>query len=199
MPFSPYIGILQPQIFFVNHKLIVILQHSNEILTFDVTGKLLSKESIEWGKNYLSIEEQKEIQKKAIEKYSDQKNMPSLPRFTQEEKTKAMETIVKQMKEDLNKITAPLPIPVFSNVIKDSDGNLLFFEMPEQNGANKFNVWVYQNSGTFVCQSSFECDDYELFIAPSRMVFHNGYVYALQTLKKADGNPLRLVRFKVGN
>jgi len=199
MPFIPYLGILPPQIAFVNDRLIVVLQHSNEILIYDVNGKLLSKESIKWGKKYLSVEEQKEIQKKAIEKYSDRKNMSSPSWFTQEEYTKAIEIMLKQMEEDLNKITAPLPLPVFSNIIKDSDGNLLFFEMPETAGGNKFNVWVYQNGGKFVCQSSFECDDYDLFIAPSRMVFHNRYIYALQTLKKADGNPLRLVRFKVSN
>jgi len=116
-----------------------------------------------------------------------------------EENKKMLETMVKQMEADLDKITTPLPIPVFSNIIKDSDGNLLFFEIPEKDGANKFNVWIYQNGGQFICQSSFECDDYDLFIAPSRMVFHNGYIYALQTLKDVEGNPLRLVRFKVSN
>jgi hypothetical protein len=84
-------------------------------------------------------------------------------------------------------------------MIKDSDGNLLFFEMPEEDGANKFNVWVYQNGGKFVCQSSFECDDYDLSITPSKMVFYKGYIYALQTLKDTKEMPLRLVRFKVGN
>ena len=201
MPYVRTTGVsLPPKIAFVNDRLIVGLPHNGDILTYDVNGKLVSKENIEWGKNYISVEEQKEIQKKAIEKYSDRKN----ERFTnkiisQEENIKMLETIIKQMEEDLNKITAPLPIPVFSNIIKDSDGNLLFFEMPKSDDANKFNVWIYQNGGKFVCQSSFECDDYDLFIAPSRMVFHNGYIYALQTLKQADGNPLRLVRFKVGN
>ena len=103
------------------------------------------------------------------------------------------------MEADLEKIKTPLSIPVFSNVIKDSDGNLLFFEIPKEDGANKFNVWVFQNGGKFVCQSSFVCDDYDLSITPSKMVFHNGYIYALQLLKNTKGNPLRLVRFKVGN
>jgi len=67
------------------------------------------------------------------------------------------------------------------------------------NGANKFNVWIYQDGGKFVCQSRFECDDYDLFIAPSRMVFHNGYIYALQTLKQKDISRLQLVRFNINN
>ena len=200
MPYSKDIGVSSPpQIAFVNNRLIVALPHSGEILTYDVNGKLVSKESIEWGKNFISVEEQKEIQKKAIENYSNQKNRMETTLGSSAKNVKAIETLLKQMEADLDKITTPIPIPVFSNMIKDSDGNLLFFEMPEKEGANKFNVWIYQNGGKFVCQSSFECDDYDLSISPSKMVFHKGYIYALQTLKKSDGNPLRLVRFKIGN
>jgi len=200
MPYSKFTGISSPpQLAFVNNQLIVGLPHNGEILTYDVNGKLASKEQIEWGKNFVSVEEQKEIQRKAIEKYSNQKSWCMPVTATAEERKKAVETILKDMKTDLNNITTTIPIPVFSNMIKDSDGNLLFFEMPEKEGANKFNVWIFQNGGKFVCQSSFECDDYDLSITPSKMVFHNGYIYALQTLKDAKGNPLRLVRFKVGN
>jgi hypothetical protein len=196
MPYSNTGISSPPQIAFVNNRLIVALPHSGEILTFDVDGNLKSKEKIGWGNNSLSVEEQKEIQRKAIENYSNAKKwMPD--GVSQEEYKKATETILKEMKADLNKITTPISIPVFSNVIKDSDGNLLFFEMPETEGGNKFNVWVYQNGGKFVCQSSFVCDDYDLVITPSKMVFYKGYIYALQTLKNAKGNPLRLVRFKV--
>jgi len=201
MPYINAVGVSSPpQIAFVNNRLIVALPHNGEILTYDVNGKLISKENIEWGKSYISVEEQKEIQRKAIESYSNKKDKMIAALGSDAENVKAIESILGQMKEDLDKITTPIPIPVFSNMIKDSDGNLLFFEMPEKDGANKFNVWVYQNGGKFVCQSSFECDDYDLSITPSKMVFRNGYIYALQTLKKADGgNPLRLVRFKVSN
>ena len=207
MPYSKSTSVSSPpQIAFVNNRLIVALPHNGEILTYDVNGKLLSKERIEWGRSYISVEEQKEIQKKAIERIKNsEKLFHSYPRLSLSpeeiisENKKAREYFIKQMEADLNKITTPIPIPVFSNIIKDSDGNLLFFEMPEENGGNKFNVWIYQDGSKFVCQSSFECDDYDLFIAPSKMVFHNGYIYGLQTLKKADGNPLRLVRLKVGN
>ena len=114
-----------------------------------------------------------------------------------EENKLAVESIVKEMESDLGKIKDPIPIPVFSTIIKDSDGNLLFFEYPKKEDANKFNVWIYQNKGRFICQSRFVCDDYNLNINPSKMVFYKGYIYGLQLLKKADGNPLRLVRFKL--
>jgi hypothetical protein len=64
------------------------------------------------------------------------------------------------MEADLNRISEPLPVPVFSTIIKDSDDNLLFFEYPEEENANKFNVWIYGKTGKFVGQSSFVCDDY---------------------------------------
>ena len=199
MPYSSNTGISSPpQIAFVNDRLIVALPHTGEIIQYDINGNQKSKEKIGWGNHSLSVEEQKEIQRKAIENWSNEKIwMPD--GASQEEYKKARETLIKQMKADLNKITTPITIPIFSNIIKDSDGNLLFFEMPEKEGGNKFNVWVYQNGGQFVCQSSFVCDDYNLVITPSKMVFHKGYIYALQTLKNAKGNPLRLVRFKVGN
>ena len=75
----------------------------------------------------------------------------------------------------------------------------MFFEFPKEVNANKFNVWIYKEDGKFVGQSSFVCDDYDLQIKPSKMVFRDGYIYALQTLKKASGVPLRLVRFKLTN
>jgi len=199
MPYINAVGLsAPPQIAFVNDRLIVALPHTGEILLYDIDGNLKSKDKIGWGKNSLSVEEQKEIQRKAIENWASEKKwMPD--GASQEEYRKAIKTILEQMKADLNKIKDPIPIPVFSNIIKDSDGNLLFFEMPETEGANKFNVWIYQNGGKFVCQSSFACDDFDLVITPSKMVFHKGYIYALQTLKNAKGNPLRLVRFKITN
>jgi len=200
MPYARTTGVSSPpQIAFVNNQLIVALPHNGEILVYDVNGNLKSKDKIEWGKNFISVEEQKEIQKKAIESYSKRKDDLMAISGSEDENGKALESMIKQMKEDLDKITTPIPVPVFASMIKDSDGNLLFFEMPANRGDNKFNVWVYQNGGKFVCQSSFECDDYDLAITPSKMVFHKGYIYALQTLKETDGNPLRLVRFKVSN
>jgi hypothetical protein len=107
--------------------------------------------------------------------------------------------MIKEMETDLTKISEPIPLPVFSTIIKDYDGNLLFFEYPKETNANKFNVWIYENGGKFSCQSSFVCDDYNLEINPSKMVFSNGYVYGLQLIKKTTGVPLRLVRFKLTN
>jgi len=101
------------------------------------------------------------------------------------------------MESDLEKISKPIPIPFFSTIIKDSDDNLLYFEYPKKANKNAFNVWVFEEGGKFVCKSSCKCDDYELEINPSKMVFKNGYLYALQKKKDVTGNPLRLVRFNL--
>ena len=199
MPYSKYTGLASPpQIAYVKNKLIIALPATGEILAYDINGKLISKEKITWGKNEISVEEQKEIQKKAIAKYKEG-NFIAANWVSREEMEIARQTIVQQMEDDLSKITVPIPIPAFSTIIKDSDNNLLFFEIPKENGDNKFNVWVYDNGGQFIGQSSFECDEYNLVINPSKMVFHKGYIYSLQTLKGAKGNPLRLVRFKLTN
>ena len=150
-----------------------------------------------WANNSISVEEQKEIQRKAIEKYKSIKNPVFASWVTPEENEVAIKTIINSMEQDLQKITEPIPIPAISTILKDSDGNLLFFEYPKEENANKFNVWIMQNGGKFVCQSSFVCDEYDLQINPAKMVFKNGMIYGLQKLKKAEGVPLRLARFKL--
>ena len=186
-----------PMITFVKKHLIIAIPATGEILTYTIDGKFISKEKIGWSSNEISVDEQKEIQKNAIEKFEE--TQVPFRTASKEENDKAKEIIIKQMKEDLNNITTPIKIPAFSTIIKDSDENLLFFEIPKENGANKFNVWVYDNGGKFISQSRFECDEYNLSITPSAMVFHNGYIYSLQTLKETTDNPLRLVRFKLTN
>jgi len=186
-----------PKIAEVGDELIVAIPTTGEILVYDLDGALKSKEKIGWARNFISVEEQQEIQQKAIDKY-----MASDDRFSHwvsaEESKTATNQIVKEMEDDLRKISAPIPIPVFSTIIKDSDDNLLFFEFPKEENTNQFNVWVYNGNGAFVCKSSFICDDYDLFISPSKLVFHKGHLYGLQLLKESSGVPLRLVRFKVG-
>jgi hypothetical protein len=198
MPYTSPAGMSAPPIIAcTGNKLIVTIPTIGEILIYDLEGKLISKDKIGWERSYLSVLEQKEIQQKAINNYkNDQEN---LLETHNEEYQAAREYFVKEMEADLGKISDPIPLPYISTIIKDSDGNLLFFEFAREENANQFNVWIYESSGKFVCQSSFVCDDYNLVINPSKMVFHNGFIYGLQLLKKANGMPLRLVRFKLTN
>lgn len=186
-----------PEIRLVNDRIVLAIPGTGDIIGFNLEGKKVFEDKIEWATNYISVEDQKEIQQNIINKYKNLKDPRLYSLASPEENKKAVASFIKQMEDDLGKIVDPIPIPVFSTIIKDSDNNLLFFEFPKEDGANKFNVWILNENGKFACQSSFVCDDYDLTIQPSKMVFHNGYIYALQTLKNANGNPLRLLRFKV--
>jgi len=200
MPYSKAVGMsLPPKIECIGNNLVIAIPPTGEIFVYDLNGNLKSKDKITWATNYISVNEQKEIQQKAIDKYK-RNGLPLYAKWTTAEENKlAMETIIKQMEGDMDKISDPIPIPTFSTILKDSDGNLLFFEFPKEENANKFNVWIFENKGKFICQSSFVCDDYNLEINPYKMVFYKGYIYGLQLLKNAPGVPLRLVRFKITN
>ncbi len=203
MPFSRSTGIkAQPQLACVDNQLFVANPTSGEIMIYTLDGKLVSKKQMDLSGGQISVEEQKEIQKKAIKVY---KSLNPL-RFkgfagsvSAEESEKVHNYLISEMEADLTKIKDPIFKPFFSTLLKDSDGNLLFFDFADEQNTNKFNVWVYRNGGEMVCQSSFVCNDYELQINPGKMVFRDGYIYGLQILKNASGVPLRLVRFKLQN
>jgi hypothetical protein len=198
MPYTNALGVaIPPQITNVDNKLIVAIPSEGKIMIFSQDGKLVGTNKTDWAINSVSVEEQKEIQHKAIEKFKIIKNPHFASWATPEENMEAYNSILKNMEKDLADIKKPIPIPAFSTIIKDSDGNLLFFEFPKETNTNKFNVWVFQNGGKFLCKSSFECDDFDLDINPSKMIFYKGFLYSLQVKKNVTGVPLRLVKFKI--
>lgn len=195
MPFSSGTGKgLPPKIATVDEKLIVAIPNTGEIFIFDLKGNLKSEDKIAWPSSSISVEEQKAIQQKAIDRYKEYISSGE-PRVM--ENLDAYNQIISEMEKDRDNINNALTKPSFSTIVKDSDGNILFFEIPEEKDANRFHVWVYNNGGLFEAECNFVCDEYNLSISPSKMVFHEGYIYSLQTLKEAEGNPLRLVRFKI--
>lgn len=198
MPFTKAMGLSQPpQIASVGNYLIIAIPTSGEIRKYDLKGRFISSQNIDWSKGYISVEEQREIQGKAIARYRAMKNPVFASFASEEENMAAREYFIREMEKDLQRINDPIPMPYFANLIKDSEENLLFFEFPKEEGANAFNVWVYRNGGEFIARSSFTTEGYDLEIKPSKMVFHNGYLYALVTKQNAPGIPLRLVRFKM--
>jgi len=177
------------------NKILLAFPDNGELLEYDLNGTLLAKKRLTWTREAVSIEEQKKSLREDIEKVKTMKMV--IPGTTTEELEETRQKHLKEMEEDLGRITKTLPRACLSTVIKDSDGNLLYFEYPEKKDANLFHVWVYNNGGGFVCESKFVCEDYDLIINPSRMVFRNGYLYSLQNAKGVKGIPMRLVRFKL--
>ena len=193
---------IRARIAIVKQKIVVAAPSVNQVITYDLNGVELSRMSIPFGKKEVSVEEQKEILRKQIESTKNNTDPTIIPNVSmnvesEEYKKVIKPELVKKMEKDMALITEPVTLPVFTTVIKDSEDNLLFFEIPETKGGNKFNVWVYQDGGNFVCQSSFVCDDYDLVINADRMAFHNGYLYSVQDKKGAKGIPMRLVKFRL--
>ena len=200
MPYLNNIGMASPpKIAWLGDKLVVAIPTTGEIFVYDIEGNLISKDKITWAVHEISVKEQKEIQQKAIDKFKSKKNPKFADWASPEENRKANNLLIAEMEADLKKISKPIKIPYFSTILQDSDNNLLFFEFPKEKNSNKFNVWIYGNGGHFIGKGSFTCDDYQLEIKPSKMVFYKGYLYALQLKKNASGVPLRLVRFKLTN
>ncbi len=195
MPYSSFTGKgIPPQITSVNNELILAIPNTGEIFVYDVNGKQKLSQSINWANSFISVEEQKTIQKQAIERY---KAFVQSGNERVKGNLEAYQQVIKDMESDLQGINVPIAKPSFANIIKDSDENVLFFEIPEERNANVFHVWVHDNGGNFLAKCTFVCDDYELNISAAKMAFYKGYLYALQTIKGKEGNPLRLVRFKL--
>lgn len=179
------------------NKILLAFPDNGELWEYDLNGNLLAKKRLGWTREPVSVEDQKRNLREEIEKVKTMKFGKARNTNTEEELAEAKAKFLKEMEEDLGRITTTLPRPCLSTVIKDSDGNLLYFEYPKEKDSNLFHVWVYANGGSFVCQSRFVCDEYDLVINPSKMVFRNGYLYSLQNAKGAKGMPMRLVRFKL--
>jgi len=195
MPYSKSTGTgIPPQITIVKNELLIAIPNTGEILVYDLNGNLKSKSKIGWPNTSLSVGEQKAIQQKAIDRYREY--IENGDEFVQENLS-AYNQVIAYMEEDLENINTPMEKPSFSNIITDSDGNVLFFEIPEEKNANIFHVWVHDQEGQFVTKCTFVCDEYELNISSSKMVFRDGYIYALQNLKRKEAIPIRLVRFKL--
>jgi hypothetical protein len=200
MPFSKSLGMSHPpQIASVGNHLIVSIPPTGEIRKYDLNGKFISSQKINWANGFISVEEQRQIQKKAIEQYRNLKNPVFMTSISEQENRAARDHLISEMEKDLRNIKDPIPMPFFTHMIKDSDDNLLFFEFPKEVGNNVFNIWVFRNQGEFIGKSSFSSEEFDLEIKPSKMVFHKGYIYALVTSRNAPGIPLRLVRFRLEN
>ncbi len=128
MPYSKMTGKgIPPQIATVKNELIVAIPNSGEINVYDLDGNLKSKSVIDWSSSTISVDEQKAIQQKAIDGFKTYIEKGSEKVQKNQE---AYNKMISEMEEDLREIKTPITKPFFSNIIKDSDGNVLFFEIP---------------------------------------------------------------------
>ena len=177
-------------------KLIVADPASGKVTEFTPLGE--KRNSFSLNMNTLPIEQEK------IEEYY-QKGKENIKKF--EEKLRGAERyndqeikdMVNQYAEQVEKLNDrdqyPEHLPQFTNMLIDSDGNLLFFEYTEDRDSNQFRVYSYNSNGKFLSKSSFVSDDYYVNFAPGAFVFHNGEIINVAKKKSGNGNLMRLVKF----
>lgn len=94
----------------------------------------------------------------------------------------------------------PDHLPYFTNLMVDSDGNILVFQYTEKKNkkTNQFSVYSYDLNGKYLNSSSFVSDDYKLSFSWHSFIFQGNYIYNVAEKKEGSGNLMRLVKFKVG-
>jgi len=198
MPFSGVSGMSTPPILNeVNSNLVMTIPSTGEILVYTSDGKKLYESKVPWPKGSITAEEQKIIQKKAIEEYRGRNTFFNSKRVTSQEMEDAIKYLTGEMEKDLAHISEPIPLPFVSTIIKDSEGNLLMFEYPEEANANRFHVWIYGKAGKFDGACSLLCDDFDLQINPAKLAFYNNKLYGIQRRKGVKESHLSVVRFNL--
>lgn len=183
------------------NELLICISSTGELIFYDLSGNKLRTKKVNWKNDKVPVEEllkkhdevrariaNREISDKMIERYG-----------SEERAKKYIEEMLTHHDARRELIKNPQDLPYYSTIIEDSDNNLLFFEYAKEKGANKFNVYTLNGEGEFVCKSSFVCDDYDLVINSSKLVFKDGFLFGVQELKdKSNGIPMRLVKFRLG-
>ncbi len=130
---------------------------------------------------------------------SFEKRLIKAGNFSDEE----IEDMVSQYKIQIGKLKYeniyPDHLPYFTNIMVDSDDNILVFEYTEKKSkkSNKFRVYSYNLNGKYLNRSSFVSDEYKLRFSSHSFIFHNNYIFNIAERKEGSGNLMRLVKFKV--
>lgn len=180
------------------NELLLSIPPTGEMIFFDLNGKQLRSKKVNWENGEIPAEEMGKTYQLNLEKMQKYQENENLIKSYGEEGAKFyVDELIKDYEKNKEKYTQAKDLPYFSTIIKDSDGNLLFFEYASEAGDNSFNVYTFNGQGNFVCKSSFECDNYDLEINSQKLAFKGGFLYGLQELKNASGIPMRLVKFKL--
>jgi len=176
-------------------NLVAAYPATGEIAVFDNTGKKLKQFKADLKPEVITKEDREEYYQNAS------KDMKRLEEDVAK-KTKDKEywnNYVAQYKQQLEKFrdpaNYPANLPYFSEMMVDSENNILLFRFTREEGSNKFDVYTYNSTGSKIATTSFITDKYDLKINPAVFRFHKGSIYSILKVKNAVGNPLRLVKF----
>ena len=169
---------------------IVIYTPNGQILKHfkaDVKPEVISKEDRE-GYYQNALEQMKKMEE-GLKSSNKTINKEYLGKYVTDYKS--------QLEKFCDPANYPANLPYFSEMIVDSENNILLFRFTREEGSNKFDVYTYNSQGTKIATSTFIADNYDLKINPSVFKFHNGSIYSFVKLKGTTGNPMRLVKFNL--
>ena len=167
---------------------------TGEIITYDPAGKLLSQFTAGLASEKISADDREEYYQKALEHLKKlEKDVESA-----EKHKEYWNHYLAQYRGQLSKFRDPAnypdQLPGFSELIIDSDDNLLLFRFTREKGSNQFDVFTFNSQGKKIGTSRFTAEGYQLRITPSAFRFHKGSIYALV---KDKNNVLKLEKFKL--
>jgi len=176
-------------------NLVAAYPSTGEIAIFDNTGKKLRQFKADLKPEVITREDREDYYQNAAK---DMKRLEAdVAKKTNDKEY--WNSYVAQYKQQLEKFrdpaNYPTNLPYFSEMIVDSDNNILLFRFTRKEGSNKFDVYTFNSQGTKIATSSFVAEKYDLKINPAVFKFHNGSIYSVLKVKNTVGNPLRLVKF----
>ena len=183
-------------------NLVLIFPETGEVKQYSPTGKLLNSFYVNMGERLeVTAKEREEYYNKSLEHI---KSLEKEMATANESRKKQLEETITQMKQQVHKYLDPAfypeKLPEISQAMFDTDGNLLIFAFTKEKGDNKFVAYTFNNSGSKICQSSFESEEYNLNFSKSKFAFFNDKIIGVQNLKNGNaGIPLKLVRFSLTN
>lgn len=167
---------------------------SGEITTYDPNGKIISQFTTVLASEKITADDREDYYNKALEQLKKlEKDMESAGKHKE-----YWNHYLAQYRQQLSKFRDPAnypdQLPGFSELIIDSDDNLLLFRFTRKKGSNQFDVFTFSSQGKKIGTSRFSAEGYQLRITPSTFRFHKGSIYALT---KDNNNVLKIEKFKL--
>lgn len=196
-------GFTRPQLLTTKEgNLAMAFRETGEVKIYSPNGELIKSFTVSAGERLaVTQQDREEYYKKAVEQI---KAMEAAKEKADEKQKVKMEESITQQKEQIKKYLDPSlypeKLPTLSQVMFDSDNNLLVYSFTKDKGENQFWVYTYSPEGQKIAESSFASDKYNLNFSSSKFQFFKGNIIAVQTLvdQKAEV-PIRLVRLNLKN
>lgn len=183
----------------VDGNLIAAYPSTGQIVIYSPSGQKVKQFKADIKPDAITREDREEYYQKAA---NDLKKLEADVLKSDKDKEYWSEYIA-QYKAQLYKFRDPANypehLPYFSEMMIDSENNILLFRFTREEGSNKFEVYTFDNHGSRIATSSFISDDYELKVNPSVFKFYKHNIYSFVKLKNGSNNSFRLVKFKILN